>query len=371
MRYIRLMTYNWQQNDWPKFRYDLSELEPVLNMISIKMGHVSGVVKALPANIRSDAMIDLMVTEAIKTSEIEGEYMSRGDVKSSIRNHLGMNEKAVFVRDKRAQGIAQLMLAVRDDYALPLTQDMFFSWHNMLMQGSTHINIGQWRSHTEPMQIVSGVSYKPKIHFEAPPSVAVPQEMARFINWFNQSTAMHPVIRSAIAHLYFETVHPFEDGNGRIGRALSEKALSQGLGRAVLISLSKTIEANKKAYYEALENAQKSNEITAWLTYFVHMVLDAQNEAEALIDFVLSKTRFLEHYEPQLDEAHRKVIHRMLREGVKGFSGGMSAQKYSTIAGVSKATATRHLAHLTDIGALIQTGSGRSTRYHLNLQVKG
>lgn len=172
--------------------------------------------------------------------------------------------------------------------------------------------------------------------------------MERYIVWFNGavSTIPSPLVRSAVAHLYFESIHPFEDGNGRIGRALSEKVLSQGLSRPVLLSLSKAIETHKKSYYDALESAQKSNEITAWITYFVHMALDAQTDADALIDFILKKARFHERYHSKLDAHQLKAINRMLDEGPKGFEGGMSAKKYTAITGVSKATATRHLQQL-------------------------
>lgn len=369
----RLMTYNWQQKDWPEFRYDLSGLEDVLFSLAEKTGHVSGVLKGMPETMQTEAIIDLMVTEAVKTSEIEGEYISREDVMSSIRNQLGLNPELEQVRDQRARGAAQLMLAVRDDYAAPLTESMLFSWHSMLMEGNRRIAVGEWRTHEDPMQVVSGVMHKPKVHFEAPPSHDVPKEMLRFIQWFNDTAVgqvkeiRQSAVRSAIAHIYFETIHPFEDGNGRIGRAISEKALSQGLRRPVLLSLSKTIEANKKAYYDALEDAQKSNEITGWITYFVTMVLDAQNDAEILIDFILQKARFFDRFGDRLDDVHRKVINRMLAEGPKGFEGGMSAKKYISITGVSKATATRHLQYLTEIGAFIQEGSGRGTRYLVNL----
>lgn len=223
------------------------------------------------------------------------------------------------------------------------------------------------------MQVVSGPIGKIKIHFEAPPSKQVPDEMATFIHWFN-STAPGgrqeiklAVVRSAIVHLYFESIHPFEDGNGRIGRALSEKALSQGLGYPALLSLSRTVEANKNKYYDALKHAQRSNEISDWITYFVDTVLEAQTDSERQIDFVLKKTKFFDSYATQLAERQIKVIRRILEEGPLGFVGGMNAKKYIGITGVSKATATRDLQHLEDLGILCRIGAGRSTRYELVL----
>lgn len=368
------MKYNWQQPDWPDFRYDLAGFQDALFSFAEKTGHVSGVLKSLPESMQIEAIIDLMVSEAIKTSEIEGEYLSREDVMSSIRNNFGLNKTPQNIHDQRAKGAADLMMDVRQTFASPLTQKKLFAWHKMIMSGqSGKIKTGTWRTHKEPMQVISGPIGKWKIHFEAPPSEKVPDEMKAFIQWFNDTAPgksreinIAP-IRSAIAHLYFESIHPFEDGNGRIGRALSEKALSQSLGRPVLLSLSKTIEANKKEYYSALKKAQQSNEITSWIHYFVMAVLNAQCEAETQIDFILRKTKFFDKFKDHLSERHIKVIRRMLEEGPHGFEGGMSANKYVSITGVSKATATRDLQYLAETGVLKPTGGGRSTRYEVAL----
>lgn len=370
-----MKTYNWQQSDWPDFQYDLSELHEILLSISEKMGFVSGKLAHLPENLQTEAMINLMVEEAYNTSEIEGEHISRIDIRSSIKNKLGLNPKSIPVHDKRAQGIANLMLDVRDTFRQPLTTEKLFDWHMMLMSGSTNPNlrVGYWRTDEEPMQIVSGRHGKWIVHYEAPPSPCVPDEMERFIRWFNV-TAPHKrkaiqfaPVRAAIAHLYFESIHPFEDGNGRIGRAIAEKVLSQGFGYPVLISLSLAIEADKKAYYTALKMASKSNEITHWIHYFVNLVFHAQIEVEKQINFIFKKTHFLGKFKDVLNERQLKVIKRMLQAGIKGFEGGMSAKKYMTVTGTSKATATRDLQQLVDIKALKQTGSGRSVRYELKL----
>ena len=197
--------------------------------------------------------------------------------------------------------------------------------------------------------------------------------MDRFIKWFNQTGPgeKHEIkraeVRSAVAHLYFETIHPFEDGHGRIGRAIAEKALSQGIGRPVLLSLSRAIEADKKGYYDALQEAQRSIEITPWLSYFLHMTLEAQKQAEQLIDFTLKKAKFFDRFEGGLNERQLKVVRRMLEEGPNGFEGGMNARKYVSIATTSQATATRDLQELAEKRVFIPTGGGRSTRYMLNL----
>jgi Fic family protein len=366
------MTYNWQQSDWPHFKYDLKEIEFVLYAFAERVGRVGGLLEGLPEDDRNEAMIDIMVAEAIKTSEIEGEYLSRQDVMSSIRNNLGLGH-APQSHDKRAQGIAELMIDVRNSYAGKLTKAKLLSWHVMVMKGTRRVKAGQWRTHKEPMQVISGPIGKEKIHFTAPPSQIVPKEMTAFVKWFNDSAPggkneiRKAIVRSAIAHLYFETIHPFEDGNGRAGRALSEKALSQGMGRPVLMSLSKTIEANKKNYYDALKEGQRSNEITPWITYFANMVLASQIQAEEEIDFTLRKTRFFDKFQNILNERQVKVIKRMLEEGPKGFNGGISAKKYMAITHTSKPTATRDLQDLEEKGIFTTSGGGRSTRYEMNI----
>jgi Fic family protein len=264
------------------------------------------------------------------------------------------------------------MVDLRNTFADPLTEESLFSWHEMLMADNRRLTIGAWRFHEEPMQVVSGSVGKETVHFEAPPSSRVPEEMQAFLLWYND-TAPRGVaeirkapIRSAITHLYFESIHPFEDGNGRIGRAISEKALSQSAGKPVLISISQTIEQNKKAYYKALEKAQRSNEITDWLKYFVKMLLDSLSQTEIQIDFVLRKTKFLSQYQDNLNERQLLVINKMLNGGPDSFENGISAKKYVAITKVSKATATRDLQDLEEKKAMISVGGGRSTRYQIN-----
>ncbi|MEX2362566.1 MAG: Fic family protein [Balneolaceae bacterium] len=367
--------YNWQQKDWPNFTYSLSEVEDELFSFAEQVGLVTGKWQALPEESQQEAIINMMVAEAIHTSGIEGEYLSRSDVLSSIRKNLGLHSETEHIRDRRAAGVAELMIDVRNTWHEPLTLAKLFSWHSMLLGGRERIKVGSWRTHKEPMQVVSGAIGKETVHYEAPPSSRVPQEMRTFINWFNETAPENDKkikqapVRSAIAHLYFETIHPFEDGNGRIGRAISEKALSQGIGRPALLSLSDTIESNKRNYYEALKKAQRSNEITGWVHYFVKTVLNAQVQAEEWIDFTLRKTKFYNRFRDQLNERQHKVLRRMLEEGPGGFEGGMNSRKYVSITKTSKATATRDLQYLMEIGAFKRLGEagGRSTRYKVNL----
>jgi Fic family protein len=299
--------------------------------------------------------------------------MSRPDVRSSIKNKLGLNQKKVLIHDKRAQGVVALMFDVRNTFKKPITKAKLFDWHSMLLSGfsNPHIKIGAWRTHEEPMQIISGHYEKRVVHYEAPPSKNVPKEMEKFIRWFNHTAPGKPEaikfapVRAAIAHLYFESIHPFEDGNGRIGRIIAEKSLSQGFGYPVILSMSQIIEAEKKAYYAALHTASRSNEITAWIHYFINVILKAQNEVEKQINFILKKSAFFDAFKDILNERQLKVIKRMMEEGPSGFEGGMSAKKYMAITGTSKATATRDLQHLHDMKIFKQLGSGRSVRYEL------
>jgi Fic family protein len=293
---------------------------------------------------------------------------------SSIKKNLGMlpeTEKKVL--DKRAEGIAELMTDVQKSYKEPLSIEKILSWHQMLMKGNDSMQGGKWRAHSEPMQVISGAMGREIVHFEAPPSSRVSKEMDQFVTWFYHTgkegvnKINKPVIRAAIAHLYFETIHPFEDGNGRIGRAIAEKALSQTLKRPVLLSLSHAIENKKKDYYAALKIAQRSMEITPWIIYFVKTTLEAQISAEKIIEFSLIKTRFLDRHRNILNNRQMKVILRMLKEGPEGFEGGINARKYVSISKTSKATATRDLRDLLGKKVISRQGQGRSTSYILNL----
>lgn len=375
--YIRLMSkYNWQQNDWPNFTYNLEELEETLLLFIEKVGLVTGKWLALNDESKQESVINMMVSEAIKTSEIEGEFVSRVDVLSSIRKNLGLLSDTSYIKDKRAVGVAELMINVRNSYREPLSAQLLHSWHETLFnKRRVGIEIGAWRTHAEPMQIVSGASVKEVIHFEAPPSGIVPREMERYFDWYNAFAQSGTLglklapVHCAIAHVYFESIHPYEDGNGRIGRAIAEKALSQALNRPVLLSLSQTINENRNAYYEALKKAQRSNEINEWIHYFVNVIIEAQVKAEKWIDFTLKKGNFFDVFREKVNERQLKVLNRMLEQGYDGFEGGMSARKYMAITKTSKATATRDMQELLQMGAFKRIGDagGRSTKYEVDL----
>ena len=373
----RMMQYNWQHPNWPHFSYDLSEIHEVLYQYAMEASALSGKFNELTQENQLDALIDLMVTEAVNTSQIEGEIFDPEDVRSSVKRELGLSAKPV--RDQKADGIGQLMVSVQKTFQETLTEPMLYEWHRMLMSGSRlhSADIGGWRTSADPMQIVSGAMGQEKVHFEAPPSYEVERHMSGFIQWFNQTDPFHGnvkivgPVRAAVAHLYFESIHPFEDGNGRIGRALSEKILSQELGHPVLLSLSRTLQKNKKNYYRELSFASHSNsdlDITSWIKYFVNVVYQAQQDTREQIVFVLQKARFWRNVENKLNERQEKVLQRIFKAGVAGFEGDLSAQKYMKISKCSKATATRDLAELLDQGLLVKLpGGGRSTRYKIAL----
>ena len=367
------MVYNWQQKDWRQFKYEETAFTEIALSFMALAGQSLGYLNGLSSTEQAESIISLLVKEAIKTSSIEGEFISRIDLISSIRKNLGYATPAHRIKDKRSEGIAALLVKARENFDNDLTETMLFDWHQMLMLGNSNINIGQYRSHGEPMQVISGAIGKEEVHFEAPPSAQVPAEMYLFLEWFNatkpngQSVIPNLLIRTAIAHLYFETIHPFEDGNGRIGRVIAEKTLAQGLKRPILMSLSTAIEADKKAYYAALKKAQRTNDITEWIQYFGETIIKAQQDFIQTIDFLVKKTIFYDKYQSQLNPAQLKAINRMLEEGEEAFKGGMNAKKYQSISQVSKATATRHLQDLVEKGILIVQKGGRSTNYQVNL----
>ena len=371
--YIWLMIYNWQHQDWPNFIYENSAEGTQIVKYSVNTGELSGLASGLKSDSKAELMINMLVAEAIKTSEIEGEYFSREDVYSSIEHNLGLKSNRNS-KSLKAKGISELVVYVHQRFIKPLGKQEILNWHKILMQGYRNINRGKWRSGALPMQIVSGTIGKEKVHFEAPPSSRVPKEMQVFMQWFNSTRPgkadeiTNPIIRAAVAHIYFESIHPFEDGNGRIGRAIAEKALSQGIGQPVLFSLSKSIEKNKNQYYNALKQAQRTLDLTKWIHYFTNLVLDAQETAKQEIRFIIKKTQFYDDHGDQLNERQAKVIKRMMKS--QRFEGGMTAKKYMSITKVSKATATRDLQILFEQGILVRSGGGRSVSYQVNIDFK-
>ena len=365
------MLWNWQKQDWPHFTYDKKPLESLEAHFLQHSGILMGSFEHLDHTDKNELMVTLSTDEAVKTSEIEGEYLNRDSLQSSIRRQFGLETDKHKVPPAE-QGIAQLMVDLYRSFKEPLTHKYLFSWHTMVTKGRSDLkDVGHYRTHAEPIQVVSGSVYKPKIHFEAPPSKDVKKEMTHFIRWFNQTQQKRTLslVRAGIAHLYFVSVHPFEDGNGRIARSLSLKAMYQYLDKPVLIALSHRIEQKKKAYYYALEQANRSNEITAWLVYFAETIIDAQRYTQKHIKFLVNKTKLYDRLRDQINSRQEKVLMRMFQEGLEGFKGGLSAKNYMTISKTSASTTTRDLQDLVAKQALKQTGQRRYARYWLNIEV--
>jgi Fic family protein len=369
------MTWNWQQPDWPRFAWNPSRLAAAEQQFLVGGGTFVGAIKHLGDEDRNQLTVEAMSTEALTTSEIEGEILDRASVQSSIQSQLGLtadNRRAAPAE----RGVSEMVVNLYKTFAAPLSDDILFEWHRMLMSGRQDLkDIGRYRTSSEPMQVLSGAMGSPKIHFEAPPAAKVPADMKQFIPWFNRTAPggaepLPALTRAGAAHLYFESIHPFEDGNGRIGRALAEKSLAQSLGQPSLIALAATILARRARYYAALEAANKNNEITEWLAWFAGTTIEAQRRTLALIEFLIDKTKLLDRIRGELNERQEKALLRMFKEGPAGFEGGMSAGKYSTITGASPATTTRDLADLTEKDALIREGERRHARYKLNVPLR-
>jgi Fic family protein len=369
------MIWNWQKPDWPVFKWDETRLAAAEQQFLVGGGVLVGAVKHLRDDERDQLVIEAMSTEALTTSEIEGEILDRASLQSSIRKQLGLETDGRRVRPAE-QGIAEMMVDLYRSFAEPLSEDMLFRWHTMIVSGRHDLkDVGRYRTGTEPMQVISEAMYAPKVHFEAPPSSEVVSEMAQFIAWFRgtgpgQEKPLPALTRAGIAHLYFESIHPFEDGNGRIGRGIAEKALAQSLGQPTLTALAATILSRRKSYYEAFEPAVKQNETTDWLVWFGGIAIEAQRRTIALVEFLIDKAKLLDRLRGQLNERQQKALLRMFREGPEGFRGGLTAGKYGAITGASPATATRDLVDLVAKGALVRTGELRHARYHLGVPLR-
>lgn len=373
------MTWNWQLPDWPEFTWDQDRLTRAETLFAEGAGMVIGSSRHLDDTSRETLVVDIMSVDALATSAIEGEVLDRDSVQSSIRRQLGLApdppERRRSVGAAEA-GIAEMMVSLYRSLAEPLDHDRLHAWHRMVMNGRRDLEaIGRYRTHREPMQIVSGAVYAPRVHFEAPPSERVPAEMEHFLAWFEdtaptRSRPLPALTRAGLAHLWFESIHPFEDGNGRIGRAIAEKALAQGLSAPVLTAVAGTLLKHRKQYYGALEAASRNLEVTDWLLWFAAKVIEAQRRSLAQVEFIIGKARLLERVRGKLNARQEKAVLRMFAAGPEGFTGGLSAGNYRGITGAAPATATRDLADLVALEVLRRTGERKATRYHLCVPLK-
>ncbi|WP_420417397.1 Fic family protein [Pacificispira sp.] len=370
------LTWSWQSEKWPEFTFDASDLMTLEARFLRSAGEAIGVLRHASEEDRLELAAELVIREAYKTTEIEGELLDRESLQSSIRRNFGLATDHRHVSPAEL-GISEMLLDLYRHFSGPLTHETLWCWHEMVCKGRGDLNdLGRYRTDPEPMQVVSGPLHAPKVHYEAPPSERVHSEMERFISWFNRTAPdseapLAPLARASLAHLYFELIHPFEDGNGRIGRAIAEKALSQALEQPTLMALSQEIQEHRRDYYEALARNNRSPDVTDWMRYFANTILAAQANSRRLIDFLLAKARFYGRHAGQMNGRQLKVVDRMFREGFKGFTGGLSAKNYRSITDCPPATATRDLADMVEKGVLTKTGKLKGTRYWLNLPEQG
>ena len=370
------MRWIWQQSDWPDYRYDKSALENRELEFRINSERLAGSFDALPTASQEDATIDLMLSEAIKTSAIEGEVLDRESVRSSLLS-LITSDTLPDNSDQKAAGAASLLVDVRKNWQIPLTHELLGKWQSMAVpeQRYTPVLRGAYRNDPSPMQIVSGPYGREKVHYEGPPATQVPDEMVGFLDWCNQTSPLNRdkklpgIARAGVAHLWFEVIHPFDDGNGRVGRAIADHALSQSLGYPTTACLATAIEGDKQTYYLQLEKASRGNlDVNTWLDYFADLVTKAQEIAREEVDFVLAKIRFYEAYGDQLNDRQARMVSRVFAEGRKGFEGGITTKKYEAITKCPNRTASRDLSNLVAKGVIIPLpGGGRTTRYELNV----
>ena len=366
------MIWNWQLTDWPHFTYDRKALDGLEAQFLRLAGESLCAFKHVSEEDKNRLKVELISEEALQTSKIEGEILDSDSLQSSIGRQFGIQTDNRRIPPAE-QGVAAMMVDLYKSFDAPLSHDTLFEWHSMLMNGRRDLRtIGAYRTQADPMQVVSGAMHDPTVHFEAPPAARMAKEMEAFIQFFEQSQEGEPqflpaLARAGIAHLYFVSLHPFEDGNGRMGRAIAEKSLAQSLGHPTLIALSHTIERNRKAYYEKLERYNKDIEITGWLVYFAETILEAQDNTRKRIEFIIEKTKLYDRLRGKLNERQEKVLERMFREGIDGFKGGLRADNYISIAGAPRTTVTRDLNNLVAKGALTRTGQLKYTRYHLNI----
>jgi Fic family protein len=368
----------WQQPDWPSFTWHAERLALLMRECVQAQGRLTGMISSVGNSLSAQSELDALLQNIVTSSAIEGEQLNVGSVRSSLARRLGLQLHEGDPISQRSEGLAQLMLDATQHFAEPLTLERLLDWHEWLFpdQDSSFtaqsIRVGALRG-DDPMQVVSGRLDKPIVHFEAPPRKGLERQLETFLEWFESSrheVGLDPLLRAGIAHFWFVTLHPFDDGNGRLTRALTDLALAQGEAQAIrFYAMSASILEDRSGYYRVLETSQKATlDITHWLEWFLQTLLRSLQQAMVRIESVLGKARFWQaHRESELSSEQTKVLNRLLDSGERGFEGGISAAQYQAVAKVSKATATRHLAELLEKGCLERLpGGGRSTRYQIH-----
>ncbi|MGE8148565.1 Fic family protein [Pseudomonas frederiksbergensis] len=368
----------WQQPDWPSFNWQAERLAPLLRECVQAQGQLMGMASSVGISLSAQSELDALLQNIVTSSAIEGETLDVGSVRSSLARRLGLEAFDGDHVSQRSEGLAQLMLDATQHFAQPLTLERLLEWHEWLFPdqesdlAARSIHVGALRG-DEPMQVVSGRLDRPTVHFEAPPRLGLEQQLDTFLTWFEASQnqeGLDPLLRAGIAHFWFVTLHPFDDGNGRLTRTITDLALAQGEAQAIrFYAMSASILEDRAGYYRVLEASQKATtDITEWLEWFLKTLLRSLQQAMTRIESMLGKARFWQaHRESGLTAEQTKVLNRLLDGGERGFEKGISAAQYQAVAKVSKATATRHLAELLEKGCLKRLpGGGRSTRYAIN-----
>ena len=368
----------WQHADWPHFHWQPGRLAALLRECGQAQGKLLGMLGTVSQAVSAQNELDAMLQNILTSSAIEGEQLNVGSVRSSLARRLGLEPLNDASVSRRSEGLADLMMDATAQYAQPFTLPRLLNWHHLLFPApdaglaARAINVGALRG-DEPMQVVSGRLDRPTVHFEAPPRAGLEHALDDFLEWFETSRdqpELDPWVRAGVAHFWFVTLHPFDDGNGRLTRAITDLALAQGEHQAIrFYAMSASILEDRAGYYHALESSQKATlDISDWLEWFLKTLLRSVQQAIAQIDRVLDKSRFWQqHRDLALSAEQIKVLNRLLDGGEKDFEHGISAAQYQAVAKVSKATATRHLADLLEKNCLVRLpGGGRSTRYQIN-----
>ncbi|UDF03277.1 Fic family protein [Asticcacaulis sp. AND118] len=364
------MKYIHEQDGWPAFHWSHETLADQLASVRHNQGRLVGRMEGLGFNLREEAVLATLTEDVLKSSEIEGERLDKEQVRSSIARRLGMDIGALAPVDRNVEGVVEMMLDATQHYNTPLTAERLFGWHAALFptgrSGMTKIVVGAWRDGTSgPMQVVSGPIGRERIHFEAPDAQRLDEEMKAFLKWFEEGADLDPVIRAAIAHLWFITIHPFEDGNGRIARAIADLALARSERSSQrFYSMSAQIRAERAAYYDRLERTQKGDlDITDWIGWFLACLDRAFVGAETTLASVVTKARFWETHQVNALNARQRL---MLTRLLDGFEGKLTSSKWALIAKCSQDTASRDIEDLIKRGILVKdTSGGRSTSYTL------
>ena len=363
--------YIWQRSEWPAMTWDDGALAPLLARVAREQGRLLGRMEGLGFSLRSEAHLHTLTEDVVKSSEIEGERLDSDQVRSSIASKLGLDVGGVVRADRNVEGIVELMLDATGNSTERLTRERLFAWHAALFptgrSSMTKIRVGNWRAdRSGPMQVVSGPVGKQKVHFEAPPATRLPQEMKTFLTWFANPGSTEPLLVAGLAHLWFVTVHPFDDGNGRIARAIADMALARAEGNGQrFYSMSAQIRRERNNYYNTLERTQKGKlDVTGWQDWFLTCLLRAIEGSQNTLSVVLNKARFWERFAKEpLNARQIKVLNKVL----DGFEGKLTTTKWAKLAKCSQDTAYRDILDLVQRRALKRdSGGGRSTSYSLN-----